>query len=97
MDVAPRTAFPQSFDHIHEIYSTTDDHHPMDDPSSPEARASRDENNRLVDTIVKLTPVRGDSLDIGSGGAMFSHQLHRNARLRVGVLEIEDELRQVFN
>ena len=25
MDVAPRTAFPQSFDHIHEIYYTTDD------------------------------------------------------------------------
>jgi 2-polyprenyl-3-methyl-5-hydroxy-6-metoxy-1,4-benzoquinol methylase len=62
---------------LERIYSTTDDHHPMDDPSSPEARATRDENNRLVDTIVKLTPVRGDSLDIGSGGAMFSHQLHR--------------------
>ena len=25
MDVPPRTAFPQSFDHIHEIYYTTDD------------------------------------------------------------------------
>src|SRR5947208_2686048 len=25
MDVAPRTAFPQSFDHLNEIYYTTDD------------------------------------------------------------------------
>jgi SAM-dependent methyltransferase len=62
---------------LEEIYSTTDDHLTMDDPSSSEAKAVRDRSNRLVNTIVTLTPERGDALDVGSGGAMFSHQLMR--------------------
>src|SRR5690349_12335390 len=64
-------------DTLNRIYSTTDDHLPMDDPSSQEAEAAFNADNRLVDTIVKLTHSRGDSLDVGSGSGAFSYQLHK--------------------
>jgi SAM-dependent methyltransferase len=62
---------------LNHIYAETDSHLPMDEPTSHEAEAAREANNRLVDTICALSPERGDSLDVGSGSGAFSYHLHR--------------------
>ena len=41
---------------------------------------------------MRLGDARRDRAD-----AHFRHQLHRNARLRIDVLQIVDELRQIFD
>ena len=41
---------------------------------------------------MRLGDARGDGAD-----ADFGHQLHRNARLRIDVLQIVDQLRQIFD
>ncbi len=41
---------------------------------------------------MRLRNARGDRAD-----ASFGHQLHRNARLRIDVLQVVDQLRQIFD
>ena len=62
---------------LNEIYSTTDTHLPMDEPTSAEADALRHASNPVVDTTARLSDERGDSLDIGSGSGVFSYHLQQ--------------------
>jgi 2-polyprenyl-3-methyl-5-hydroxy-6-metoxy-1,4-benzoquinol methylase len=62
---------------LNRIYSETDTHLPMDEPTSHEADALRHAGNPLIDAVARLSDERGDSLDVGSGSGIFSYHLRQ--------------------
>lgn len=57
---------------LEEIYSTDASHHPTS------TEAPRDQRIGFIEHLGRLCQVRGDSLDVGSGGGEFSQQLYKH-------------------